>query len=284
MFELKTRSFNVPVKATASNQPSSGLRVPTRPPHGQTAAYINAGCRPKRLAEPSQMAAGAVVGHGVGANDCDSVTRHADRVREACGRAAAAIVEMGRRLREARDELEPLGCWSEFLSKHVKLRKRSARMLMRIGSYSPFGRGDNVAALPADQQSLAALTRLPENQFQDFLAENSGSIGSMPRTEVKAAVDRWLHDRDSATTEAPSPKALQNHQLRQIHKVAHFARRLENNFDRTLQELRFGELSDTERQELCALVDRLWAMVSKVAMRLESPTDPGPENTQNSVN
>src|SRR5665648_145701 len=82
------------------------------------------------------------------------------------GQTAIGIIEIGKRLIEAKAQLKH-GEWGKWLEEKVKFSERTARYFMK--SYEEFGSNTNALAdLP--QTKIFALLDVPQDQREEFIA------------------------------------------------------------------------------------------------------------------
>lgn len=101
--------------------------------------------------------------------------------------AATSIVEIGRRLIEAKKQL-PHGEWSRWLQESVAFSERSAQNYMRLAE----GYGESATVADLGTRKALALLALDENERAGFLEEND--VSAMSARELEEA----LRERDEA--------------------------------------------------------------------------------------
>ncbi len=194
----------------------------------------------------------------------EAISYHRGRVTRAFGDAATAIVEAGRFLADAQQELGPLGLWDEFLSEHVRLSIRSARLLIQIGSHKPFANGNIVAALPNDQQALACLTRIPEQDLSEFVKCCRGSIQGMSRAQVKFAVNSWIQGHHELSSPAPKLARPQSRHRSQVKAATRAAERLARFLDEIIADLDVAQLSVEDSARLASNLAPVWNTILRL--------------------
>jgi hypothetical protein len=103
------------------------------------------------------------------------------------GKTVAAIIEVGRKLNEAKAAL-PHGDFSPMIKRDLPFGERSAQQYMQIARHSVLSNPQSSAHLPSSVCALAELARMPEAELEDAIER--GDI----RPDMVARDVAWLQD------------------------------------------------------------------------------------------
>jgi N6-adenosine-specific RNA methylase IME4 len=117
----------------------------------------------KRIILPPSVSAGR--------SPSDETSRWASRIATSMRQSFAATIETGRLLIEAKSALRH-GEWLPMLQK-VPLNPRVAQGWMKLARTPRFANASPDSLLPASPKILAAIARLPEDDYQRLLADGS---------------------------------------------------------------------------------------------------------------
>ncbi len=108
---------------------------------------------------------------------------------------ATGIIEIGKRLIEAKNQLEH-GQWGKWLEEKVDLKERTAQRFMQVAN--EFRNASTLTDLP--QSKVFALLSLPQEDREDFISTphsipsgEQKTVGEMTTREVEKAVKEWKH-------------------------------------------------------------------------------------------
>lgn len=115
-----------------------------------------------------------------------ALTGWADRIRAAWQSSFDGIMECGRLLVEAKEQLEH-GEWLQMIRTNLPFKECTAQRLMKISRDERLTNAANVPFLPRSRETLYELTKLPDEVFQKKIAD--GTINpEMQRQDITRVI------------------------------------------------------------------------------------------------
>lgn len=180
--------------------------------------------------------------------------------------AAMSIVEIGRRLIEAKKQL-PRGEWVRWLEESVEFSLRSAQNYMRLAE--EYGENATVAFLGT--RKALALLALNENERENFMEEND--VSAMSAKELEEAI-RAREEAEKARKAAERETETAREDLRAVQAKLSAA---ETEAEQTAERLAAAKVQETKaRDRAKALEEELKELKSRpVEVAVEKVVDQG---------
>lgn len=135
--------------------------------------------------------------------ECRSPQEWGAIVRADLGRSVQGVLDAGRHLREAKEQLGH-GEWEPWLQAEVGITRQSAARLMEVSRHPAISNGTHVFQLPPSWGTLYELSRLDPPQLEQAIADGEVTP-TLERKAAKALVARYRID--GAPVSAPPTSA-----------------------------------------------------------------------------
>jgi hypothetical protein len=112
--------------------------------------------------------------------------KYAQRITN-CQRSVDSIVECGRLLIAAKDELKH-GEFLKMIENSLPFKRSAAQALMKIASDGRITKYQHAGCLPAHWSTLVKLTQLPDAAFEARIADGTIHSGSERRSALKRSI------------------------------------------------------------------------------------------------
>ena len=113
-----------------------------------------------------------------------AATKYAQRITNCQRKSAESIIECGRLLIAAKDELKH-GEFLKVIENNLPFKRSTAQVFMRIASDGRITKNQHAGCLPAHWSTLAILTQLPDAAFEARIADGTIHPGLERRPAVE---------------------------------------------------------------------------------------------------
>ena len=119
-----------------------------------------------------------------------SIAKHAQRITNCQRRGVASIIECGRLLIAAKDELKH-GEFLKMIENNLPFKRSTAQAFMKIASDGRITKYQHAGCLPAHWSTLAKLTQLPDAAFEVRIADSRIHSG-LERRPAAEMIDSYF--------------------------------------------------------------------------------------------